>query len=79
MAIQDPTFSKIPISQRCISFTDTFQEKSGLHCRFSYAGTWELVNLFVGTKYFYENMAEKIAKYSRVKGQIDRTEQYASK
>ena len=50
-----------------------------LHCRFSYAGTWELVNLFVGTKYFYENMAEKIAKYSRVKGQTDRTEQYASK
>ena len=24
-------------------------------------------------------MAEKIAKYSRVKGQTDRTEQYASK
>ena len=21
-----------------------------LYCRFSYAGTWELVNLFVGTK-----------------------------
>ena len=35
-----------------------------LYCRFSYAGTWELVNLFVGTKNFsyhicYENIGGK--------------------
>ena len=34
------------------------------YCRFSYAGTWELVNLFVGTKHFsyhtcYENIGRK--------------------
>ena len=34
------------------------------HSRFSYAGTWELVNLFVGTKNFschicYENIGRK--------------------
>ena len=31
LAEQDPSFSKIPISQRCISFTDTLQAKIGLH------------------------------------------------
>ena len=36
-------------------------------CRFSYAGTWELVNLFVGTKKFsyhigYENIGRKNGK-----------------
>ena len=49
-----------------------------MYCRFSYAGTWELVNLFVRTKNFschicYENIGRKIAKskYSLVKRQID--------
>ena len=40
-------------TKRCIAY-----------CRFSYAGTWELVNLFVGTKNFsyhicYENIGRK--------------------
>ena len=44
-----------------------------LNCHFSYAGTWELVNLFVRTKNFsyhicYENI-DRIAKYSEVKRQ----------
>ena len=49
-----------------------------MYCRFSYAGTWELVNLFVRTKNFschicYENIGQKIAKskYLLVKRQID--------
>ena len=49
-----------------------------MYCRFSYAGTWELLNLFVRTKNFschicYENIGRKIAKskYSLVKRQID--------
>ena len=44
--------------------------------RFSYAGTWELVNLFVGTKNVsyhicYENIGQKTEKYSEVKRQTD--------
>ena len=44
-----------------------------LNCHFSYAGTWELVNLFVRTKNFsyhicYEKI-DRIAKYSEVKRQ----------
>ena len=46
------------------------------YCRFSYAGTWELVNLFVGTKNVsyhicYENIGQKTEKYSEVKRQTD--------
>ena len=38
-----------------------------IHCRFSYSGTWQLVNQLVGTKMFsYHIRYENIAKYSRV-------------
>ena len=38
------------------------------YCRFSYAETWELLNLFVGTKnYNYHICCKNLAKYSRVK------------
>ena len=30
-----------------------------VYCRFSYAGTWELVNLFVGTKNFNDRICDK--------------------
>ena len=47
-----------------------------LYCRFSYAETWELINLFAGTKNFsYHICCENLAKYSkylRGKRQIDR-------
>ena len=61
-----------------------------LNCRFSYAGTWELVNLFVGTKYLsyhscYENIG-KGRKHNKILWSqerdipwTDRPEQYASK
>ena len=48
------------------------------NCRFSYAGTWELVNLFVGTKNFsyhicYENRPKTEQNtYSEVKTARDR-------
>ena len=42
------------------------------YCHFSYAGTWELVNLFVGTKIFsYYICYENIPKDSRVKRHTD--------
>ena len=55
------------------------------YCRFSHAGTWELVNLFVGTKRFgydicYENIGRKHNKilWSQETDRpwLDRTEQY---
>ena len=54
-----------------------------LYCHFSYAETWELLNLFVGTKIFsYHICYENLAKYSRVKAKVLRlfsakTDQYA--
>ena len=49
----------------------SFGDDTTPYCCFSYAGTWELVNLFVGTKNFsYHFCYENIAKYSRVKRQI---------
>ena len=57
------------------------------NCRFSYTGTWELVDLFVGTKHFgYYICNEKIGrKNSKIltsqetdRPWTDRTEQYAS-
>ena len=57
-----------------------FQTKVGYinlnYYRFSYTGTWEIVNLFVGKKTFsyhvcYKTQAENITKYSEVTSQID--------
>ena len=61
-----------------------------LYCRFLYARTWELVNLFVRTKYFsyhicYENIGRKHNKTPHLWTQetdrpwTDRTERDASK
>ena len=60
------------------------------YCRFSYAGTWELVNLFIGTKNSYHICYENIGrKHNKIlwsqetdmtdHGGTDTTEQYASK
>ena len=58
------------------------------YCRFSCAGTWELVNLFLRTKncsyhICYENIGRKHNKIlwsqDRDRPWTDRTEQYASK
>ena len=62
------------------------------NCRFSYTGTWELVNLLVGTKNFsyhicYEIIGRRQNKIPTLKSRlqetdrqwIDRTEQYAGK
>ena len=50
----------------CLSNVHDSQDnrERGGYCRFPYAGTWELVNLFVGTKNFsnhicYENIGRK--------------------
>ena len=57
-------------------------------CRFSYAGTWELVNLFIGTNIFsyhiyYENIGRKHSKLLKSqetnRPRTDKTEQHASK
>ena len=61
------------------------------HCRFSYAGTWEIVNLFFGQKvletiFIMKTWAEN-NKIPTLKSRLqetdrpwkDRTEQYASK
>ena len=53
-----------------------FGQNSIRYCRFSYAGTWELVNLFVGEKnqlatiFVMKTQAENITKSSEVKRQI---------
>ena len=76
-------FNKVFSYKICEIFKNTY------YCRFSYAGTWELVNLFVGTKNFsyhicYENIDGKYNKILRSQEtdspwRTDRTEQYASK
>ena len=57
------------------------------NCRFSYAGTWGLVNLFVGTKNFNYHICYEIIsrKHSKIlcsqetdRPWTDGTEQYAS-
>ena len=75
----------------CLSNVHDSQDnrERGGYCRFPYAGTWELVNLFVGTKNFsyhicYENIDRKYNKILRSQEtdspwRTDRTEQYASK
>ena len=66
----------------CISYLNenisTDRNQDSPHIRFSYAGTWELANQFVGTKNFsyhicYETIGRKhnIAKYCEVKRQTD--------
>ena len=44
-----------------------YEDYVSSHCRFSYAGTWELVNLFVGTKNFsYHICCENIGRKHKI-------------
>ena len=64
----------------CIFFSYLVKEYKC--CRFSYAGTWELVNLFVRTKNFsYHICYENIGRTMKLRDRpwTDRTYQYVSK
>ena len=60
-----------------ILLVPSFARRESGNCRFSYAETWELVNLFVGTNNFsyhicYENIGRKQqSTYFEVKRQTD--------
>ena len=85
-----PLFQKIGNHETNFDVKFCISSKTVSYCRFSYAGTWGLVNLFVGTKTFschiyYENISRKNSKIKILMSQetdrpwTDRTEQNASK
>ena len=85
-----PLFQKIGNDETNFDVKFCISSKTVFYCRFSYAGTWGLVNLFVGTKTFschisYENIDRKNSKIKILMSQetdrpwTDKTEQNASK